>query len=188
MELRMNRILFTALVLPVLSAWPQGGALPKDAPNTVELNGHTFTLPPGFTIELVAGPPVVDRPVAADFDAQGRLYVTEVSGAISRDDEQKQTHRVLRLESTKGDGKFDKRSVFADQLAFPEGVMYYQGSVYVAAPPSIWKFTDTKGTGVADQRVEWFKGKTVTGCANDLHGPYLGPDGWVYWCKGAFAR
>src|SRR5262249_19305227 len=31
-------------------------------------------------------------------------------------------------------------------------------------------------------------GKTLTGCANDLHGPYLGPDGWIYWCKGAFAK
>src|SRR5262249_25469780 len=29
---------------------------------------------------------------------------------------------------------------------------------------------------------------TLTGCANDLHGPYLGPDGWIYWCKGAFAQ
>ena len=37
-------------------------------------------------------------------------------------------------------------------------------------------------------RVEWFQGKTLTGCANDLHGPYLGPDGWIYWCKGAFAE
>ena len=31
-------------------------------------------------------------------------------------------------------------------------------------------------------------GKTLTGCANDLHGPYLGPDGWIYWTKGAFAE
>ena len=41
---------------------------------------------------------------------------------------------------------------------------------------------------MADQRVEWFAGKTLTGCANDLHGPYRGPDGWIYWCKGAFAQ
>ena len=54
--------------------------------------------------------------------------------------------------------------------------------------PSIWKLTDTDGDGVADQRVEWFAGKTLTGCANDLHGPYPGPDGWIYWCKGAFAQ
>ena len=29
---------------------------------------------------------------------------------------------------------------------------------------------------------------TLTGCANDLHGPHLGPDGRIYWCKGAFAE
>ncbi|HVV70039.1 MAG TPA: HEAT repeat domain-containing protein, partial [Verrucomicrobiae bacterium] len=55
------------------------------------------------------------------------------------------------------------------------------------APPSIWKLTDTDGDGTADLRAEWHEGKTLTGCANDLHGPYLGPDGWIYWCKGAFA-
>ena len=56
-----------------------------------------------------------------------------------------------------------------------------------AAPPSIWKLTDTDNDGVADRREEWFAGKTLTFCANDLHGPYLGPDGWIYWTKGAFA-
>ena len=71
---------------------------------------------------------------------------------------------------------------------FPEGMMWLDGSVYVAAPPSIWKLTDTDDDGVADKREEWFAGKTLTGCANDLHGPYEGLDGWIYWCKGAFAE
>ena len=66
--------------------------------------------------------------------------------------------------------------------------MWFDGSLYVAAPPSIWKLTDTDDDGVADRREEWFQGKTLTGCANDLHGPYLGPDGWIYWTKGAFAE
>ena len=73
-------------------------------------------------------------------------------------------------------------------MMFPEGTMWFAGSLYVAAPPSIWKLTDTDDDGVADQREEWFAGKTLTGCANDLHGPYAGPDGWIYWCKGAFAE
>ena len=97
-------------------------------------------------------------------------------------------HRILRLEDSDGDGRFDSRTVFADRMMFPEGTLWFAGSLYVAAPPSIWKLTDTDGDGVADRREEWFQGKTLTGCANDLHGPYLGPDGWIYWCKGAFAE
>src|SRR5262245_45861167 len=93
----------------------------------------------------------------------------------------------MRLEDTDHDGHFDKRTVFADQMMFPEGAMWHAGSLYVAAPPSIWKLTDTDDDGVADRREEWFTGKTLTFCANDLHGPYLGPDGWIYWAKGAFA-
>jgi putative membrane-bound dehydrogenase-like protein len=156
----------------------------------VPLNGQVFTLPAGFEIELVAGPPLIDRPIAADFDDRGRLFVTEASGTNEKVQIQleKKPHRVLMLEDTHGDGKFTRRTLFADQMMLPEGVMCFDGSVYVAAPPSIWKLTDSKGTGTADKREEWFKGKTLTGCANDLHGPYAGPDGWIYWCKGAFAE
>jgi putative membrane-bound dehydrogenase-like protein len=151
---------------------------------------HTFTVPDGFEVELVAGPPLVDRPIVADFDEQGRLYVADSSGSNDKVDKQLQDkpHRIVRLEDTDGDGRFDKSVVFADKMMFPEGTMWFNGSLYVGAPPSIWKLTDTDGDGVADQREEWFQGKTLTGCANDLHGPYLGPDGWIYWAKGAFAK
>ena len=67
---------------------------------------------------------------------------------------------------------------------FPEGAMWLNGSLYVAAPPHILKFTDTNDDGVADKEEIWFDGKTLTGCANDLHGPYRGPDGWIYWTQG----
>jgi putative membrane-bound dehydrogenase-like protein len=185
-----------AVLSPILLAAAMGvlwqGVASAQAPATddgTELL-PTFTLPDGFTIQLAAGPPLVERPITADFDEQGRLYVSDSSG--TNDKVQKQLedkpHRVVRLEDTNGDGRFDKSVVFADKLMFPEGTMWYDGSLYVAAPPSIWRLTDTDGDGVADKREEWFQGKTLTGCANDLHGPYLGPDGWIYWAKGAFAE
>jgi putative membrane-bound dehydrogenase-like protein len=144
----------------------------------------------GFSVERVAGPPLVNRPIVADFDDEGRLYVADSSGSNDKVDKQLEDrpHRIVRLEDTDGDGRYDKSVVFADKMMFPEGTMWFDGSLYVAAPPSIWKLTDTDGDGIADKREEWWQGKTLTGCANDLHGPYLGPDGWIYWTKGAFAE
>ena len=178
------------LVLSIAALPPALAGEPAAKTQQIRLNGHTFTLPAGFAIELAAGPPLVDRPIEADLDEEGRLYVSDSSGSSENVDIQlqKKPHRIVRLEDTKGNGYFDRRTVFADKMMFPEGGMWHAGALYVAAPPSIWKLTDTKGDGVADQRSEWFQGKTLTRCANDLHGPYLGPDGWIYWCKGAFAR
>ena len=155
----------------------------------IEVGGRLYRVPPGCTLELAASPPLVERPICIDFDPQGRLYVAESSG--SNDDVntqlQERPHKILRLADVDGDGVFDQRTVFADRMMFPEGCLWYDGSVYVSAPPTIWKLTDTDDDGVADLREEWLT-QTLTGCANDLHGPYAGPDGWLYWCKGAFAE
>ncbi|HXU78875.1 MAG TPA: PVC-type heme-binding CxxCH protein, partial [Methylomirabilota bacterium] len=150
---------------------------------------QTLTVPDGFEVEQIAGAPLVDRPISASFDELGNLYVTDSSGSNDKPDKQLQEkpHRVMRLTDKNGDGRFESATVFADKMMFPEGCLWYDGSLYVAAPPSIWKLTDTNQDGVADLREEWHEGKTLTGCANDLHGPYLGQDGWIYWCKGAFA-
>lgn len=154
------------------------------------VDGRKFTVPAGFIVERVATTNLVQRPVSGSIDDRGRLYVTDSSGSNLPPAEQLKnpTHRVLRLEDTNGDGIYDKSVVFADKVMFPQGCLWHAGSVYVAGPPSIWKFTDTDGDGVADKREEWFNGGTLTGCANDIHGPYLGPDGFLYWTKGAFSE
>src|SRR5262245_13979656 len=86
----------------------------------IKLAGQTFTLPDGFEIELVAGTNLVQRPVSAGFDDQGRLYVTDSSGSNEKPSEQLKNplHRVLRLEDSDGDGRFDKSVVFADKVMF----------------------------------------------------------------------
>lgn len=155
-----------------------------------KFSSQTLTVPDGFEVEQVAGPPLVNRPISGSFDEEGRFYVTDSSGSNDKVEKQEieKPHRIVRLEAADASGRFAQSSVFAEHMMFPEGCLWFDGSLYVSAPPSIWKLTDTDGDGQADQRTEWHQGKTLTGCANDLHGPYLGLDGWIYWCKGAFAR
>src|SRR5438874_12964750 len=101
-----------------------GSTTAADPPNhQVQLNGQTFTLPVGFTIECVAGPPLVNRPIVADFDEDGRLYVADSSGSNDpvKVQLEKKPHRIVRLEDTKGNGHFDKATVFADKMMFTEG-------------------------------------------------------------------
>ena len=90
----------------------------------------------------------------------------------------------LRLEDTDGDGRFDKSVVFADRMMFPEGAMWLDGSLSRRGAAEHLEADRHRRRRVADRREEWFQGKTLTSCANDLHGPYLGPDGWIYWTKG----
>jgi putative membrane-bound dehydrogenase-like protein len=180
----MNRLAAAVIIASIVHA----GAPLRAA--EVVLGAHRFTVPDGFEIEQVTTTNLVQRPVSASFDDRGRLYVTDSSGSNDKPDKQlaNPTHRVVRLEDTNGDGRFDTSVVFADKMMFPQGCLWHQGSVYVAGPPSLWKLTDSDDDGVADRREEWFKGGTLTGCANDIHGPYLGLEGCLYWTKGAFAE
>ena len=60
---------------------------------------------------------------------------------------------MLRLVDRDGDGIFDESTVFADSLPLPEGILVHDDSVYVGAPPHIWKLRDTTGNHVADESV-----------------------------------
>lgn len=156
---------------------------------TVSFEPHTFTIPDGYELKRVAGPPLVQRPIHMCFDDQGALYVTDSSGNTAKAPVQLKDpqHRVLRLIDRDGDGVFDESTVFAENLPFPEGILVHDGAVFVGAPPHIWKLRDTNGDHVADERTVWFDGGSIEGCRNDMHGPYRGPDCFFYWCKGAFA-
>ena len=145
-------------------------------------------VPAGFTVELAAGVPLVERPMLATFDDRGRLYVADSAGVNLRGPELSKNppHVIRLLEDTDGDGRFDTSRVFADKLVFPQGVVWHDGAVYCSSPPSFWRLEDTDGDGVADKREELVTGFANTGVADDMHGGSLGPDGYLYWCAGRF--
>ncbi len=145
-----------------------------------------FTVPSGFVVERIAGPPLVRYPLFACFDDRGRLFVAEGTGTNLPGQElaQRKLGRIVVLEDTDGDGKFDTSRVFADGLVFPQGVLWHDGALYTASHPSIWRLEDTQGSGKADRREEIVTGFKFNGNGCDIHGPFLGPDGLLYWTDG----
>ncbi|MBX3414472.1 MAG: HEAT repeat domain-containing protein [Pirellulales bacterium] len=143
-------------------------------------------VPDGFTVEMVAGPPLVSHPMMAGFDDRGRLYVADALGVNLNAEELQRDlpNRIQRLEDTDGDGRFDRATTFADKMTFPMGALWYRGAVYSASPPYIWRLEDTDDDGVADKREEIVGKFGFVGNAADIHGCFLGPEGRIYWCDG----
>ncbi|MCX6982694.1 MAG: hypothetical protein NTV08_18380 [Verrucomicrobia bacterium] len=61
---------------------------------------------------------------------------------------------MSRHESTKGDGKFDKHAVFADNLLIPRMVLPLQDSVLIGETNTndVNEFRDKNGDGVSDEK------------------------------------
>ena len=143
-------------------------------------------VPNGYSIELVADSPLVEHPMLGCFDDRGRLFICESAGtnrpaAELIDDPQ---DRILMLEDLDGDGVFDKSTVFADRMVFPQGCLWYRGALYTCSSPYLWKLEDTDDDGVCDERTILVKSFGFSGNAADIHGPFLSPDGRLFWCDG----
>jgi putative membrane-bound dehydrogenase-like protein len=143
-------------------------------------------VPPGFTIELAAGPELSSYPMMGTFDDRGRLFVAESSGNTLNNAQMKEhpDYRIRMLEDRDGNGVFDHSQVFADRLTLPAGAVWYRNALYVASPPDLLRFEDTNGDGVADRRDVVVTGWTMSSNAASLHGPFFGPDGWLYLTDG----
>ncbi|HTN74375.1 MAG TPA: PVC-type heme-binding CxxCH protein, partial [Pirellulaceae bacterium] len=151
-----------------------------------EFTPAPLRVPAGYTVELAAAPPLVAHPLMGDFDEEGRLYLAANAGEnLPRAElEARLPNFVQRLEDSDGDGVFDRATMFADKMTFPQGCLWSEGSLYVASSGAIWKLTDTNDDGVADERVKLVSDFGYTGNAADVHGPFRGPDGRIYWCEG----
>src|SRR5918993_746417 len=137
--------------------WPPGvQAVPDSSPAlTPAQQLSSFHLAPGYRIELVASEPLVQDPVALDWDADGRVWVVEMPGFmpdIAATGEHDPVGRIVVLEDTDGDGRMDRRTVFADGLVLARSVKVLSAGVLVAEPPNVWLMRDTDGDRRMDTR------------------------------------
>ena len=101
----------------------------------------TFKLPPGFRIETVASEPLIETPIAMQWDADGRIWIVEMPTYMpnpAATGEMEPTNRISILEDTDGDGKMDKKTVFLDGLVMPRALCLAYGGVLVCEPPALW--------------------------------------------------
>jgi mono/diheme cytochrome c family protein len=148
-----------------------------------------FMLPTGYRMELVAAEPDVISPTVIEFDGNGRMYVAEMISYMmdaNASREHDPISRISRWESTKGDGRYDKRTVFADHLVAPRMILPLQDGVILTSETDsddLVKLTDTNGDGVADTREVVFTGIGQSGDANIEHqkaGLLWNMDNWIY--------
>jgi putative membrane-bound dehydrogenase-like protein len=134
----------------------------------------------GYRIELVAAEPVVLDPVAFDWDEQGRLWVIEMADyPLGMDGNGKAGGRVVRLEDTDHDGRYDKRHVIVSDLSYPTGILTWREGVIVTAAPDIF-FISPNGT-----KKVLYTGFSTGNQQLRVNGLRWGMDGWVYCAAGA---
>src|SRR5262245_50881250 len=176
-------------LLPVTAqkkdAIPHGQDAPPGLPLTPAEAVKKMTVPEGFSVEVIAAEPDIVNPVGMTFDERGRIWITE-SLEYPRHSAGPGKDRVKVLESTKGDGVYDKVTVFADGLNIPSGIAVGHGGVWVANAPDILFYRegpDGKAAGKPEVVVTGFGRSDTHELPNSLT---WGPDGWLYGLNGVF--
>ncbi len=144
---------------------------------------HAIT-PLGFRVELFASEPLLQgKPLAQAFDVDGQLYLAEsvdYPNDLVEPGRGEGHDRIVRITDTDGDGRADRREVFAEGLSIPTSMLAHDGGLIVAQAPELLYLKDTDGDGKADVRKMLFDGWGI----QDSHaGPSnlsWGLDGWVY--------
>jgi mono/diheme cytochrome c family protein len=188
----------SALTFSVVCQWPIAQLFAADAPPPPAGPVHqvqplspqeelkTIQLPDGYKLELVLSEPDIKEPVMAVFDGNGRMYVAEMRTYMQDIDgngEHEPKSRISRHESTKGDGVFDKHTVYLDNLILPRMVLPLDDRVLVNVTDTadVTIHRDSKHDGVADESKVWFTGGPRGGnLEHQASGLVWGLDNWIY--------
>jgi putative membrane-bound dehydrogenase-like protein len=159
------------------------GVVDTQDPNDVSLSPDEslarITVPEGFNVTLFAGEPDLRRPIAFDFDDRGRIWVVE-NYSHPYSERETGSDRILILEDTNHDGRFDKRTVFWDKGRYLSGIAVGHGGVWIANTPELSFIPDRDGDDVPDSEPVVVLDGFVRTQNNFLNNIHWGPDGWLY--------
>ena len=139
-----------------------------------------FELHPEFELELVAAEPVVVDPIDLAFDERARVFVLELPGYP----DMKRPARIVTVSDTDGDGRWDRRRLFAGGLGMADSILPWRDGLLVAAPPDILYLEDADGDGKADRREVLLSGFAEGNPQHNVNALRYGLDNWVYGVNG----
>ncbi len=149
-----------------------------------------FGVPAGFHVSVFAAEPDVRNPIAMAWDGRGRLWIAENYTYAERAQrfDLSQRDRVLIFEDADGDGTFDRRTVFTDEVQMLASIELGLGGAWLLCPPRLLFLPDQNGDDRPDGPAEVvLDGFSVP--AENYHtfanGLKWGPDGWLYGRCGA---
>jgi len=156
---------------------------------TPEEAAKAMTVPDGFRVDLIAGEPNLHQPIAFCFDHKGRIWVAEAHTYPQRAPEGKGKDRIVVLEDTDGDGKYEKQTLFRDGLNLVSGLEVGFGGVWVGAAPYFMFIPDQNDDLVPDGPEQiLLDGWGYQDTHETLNAFNWGPDGWLYGCHGVFTH
>ena len=139
----------------------------------------------GFKMHYFALPPEVDYPSCIAVTPRGAVFIGEDPYNVRAN--KSNTGKIRMLVDTKGTGKADRFSTFADNTNGPRGMCYVDGTLYVSAAPTLIAYKDDGSGKAASQDV------LVTGYGftpevlapdHSIGGIRMAIDGWLYLAVG----
>ena len=168
------------------------------SPLTPAQQQATFTVPDGFTVELVASEETgLPKPIKVRFDEQGRMWsmtATEYPVDANETPDLAKSlwssggkDRIVVFDDVLKPGPHTART-FADGMAMPMAVLPYKDGALVGQGSEILFLRDTDQDGKADKREVLVTGFGIQDSHLLPHQFTFGPGGWVYMAQGAFNR
>lgn len=139
-----------------------------------------FEFHPAFALELAAAEPVTVDPIDLAFDERGRAFVLELPGYPDME----RAARIVALSDDDGDGRWDGRRLFADDLGMADSILPWRRGLLVAAPPHLVYLEDVDGDGRADRRDVLLSGFAEGNPQHNVNALRYGLDNWIHGVNG----